>query len=169
MFKISFLGRPQTCKYCLWRRCTCSNFQIVKGESSHSLTDVESGEGSNLITLINANAGVCTVADLASASGLSHLRGWGQVSGGDKTCEHDENPADTGSVLQCVCLCVQYLCSLLVIFCVELASAVWTYDEVRKPRTSSWFVCTQIFTFDLMNVYSEQLQSFWIEFTKGLK
>nr|XP_019964979.1 PREDICTED: tetraspanin-12-like isoform X2 [Paralichthys olivaceus] len=26
----------------------------------------------------------------------------------------------------------QYLCSLLVIFCIELASAVWTYDQVRK-------------------------------------
>nr|XP_019964982.1 PREDICTED: tetraspanin-12-like isoform X4 [Paralichthys olivaceus] len=25
-----------------------------------------------------------------------------------------------------------YLCSLLVIFCIELASAVWTYDQVRK-------------------------------------
>lgn len=25
----------------------------------------------------------------------------------------------------------QYFGSLLVIFCVELASAVWTYDEVR--------------------------------------
>lgn len=26
----------------------------------------------------------------------------------------------------------QYFCSLLLIFCLELASAVWTYDEVRK-------------------------------------
>lgn len=28
----------------------------------------------------------------------------------------------------------QYFGSLFVIFCVELASAVWTYDEVRKPK-----------------------------------
>lgn len=30
----------------------------------------------------------------------------------------------------------QYFCSLLVVFCVELASAVWTYDEVRQSFLS---------------------------------
>lgn len=31
-------------------------------------------------------------------------------------------------------LVLQYVCSLLLIFCVELSSAVWTYDQVTTHR-----------------------------------
>lgn len=65
-------------------------FQIVKGESSHSLIDVRSGEGSNLITLIRVNTGVCSWPGVSVCLWSNHLAvvSWG----GGARCQEKIRP-----------------------------------------------------------------------------